>query len=94
MAHTGSRAHALHIAWGNAFDIAHVVLVRQVARQHIADDFHVLVAMGAKTGARRDAVFVDHPQVSPTHELRVLVAGKRKAVKRLQPTVVGVAPVL
>jgi hypothetical protein len=47
--------------------------------------------MGAKTGARRDAVFVDHPQIAPTHELRVLVTGKRKTVKRLQPTVVGIA---
>ena len=89
--HTRARAHALHIPGGNAFDIAHVVLVGQIARQHIADDLHVLVAVGAKTSARRDPVFVDHPQITPAHELWVLVARKRKTVKRLQPTVVGVA---
>ena len=68
--------------------------VRQIARQHIADDFHVLVAMGAKTGTWGDAVFVDHPQIAPTHELRVLIARKRKTVEGLQPTVVGIASVL
>jgi len=94
VAHTRTSTHALHIPGGNAFDIAHVVLVGQIARQHVADDLHVLVAMGAKTGAWRDPVFVDHPQVAPTHELRVVVARKGKTVKRLQPTVVGVAPVL
>jgi len=94
VAHTRTSAHALHIPGGNAFDIAHVVLVGQIARQHVADDFHVLVSMGAKTGARRDPVLVDHPQIAPTHKLRVLVSRKGKTVKRLQPTVIGVAPVL
>ena len=69
-------AHALHIAGGNAFDIADAVLVRQIARHHIADDFHVLVAVGAKAGFGRDAVFVDHAQIAPTHVRGVVVAGK------------------
>jgi hypothetical protein len=47
--------------------------------------------MGAKTGTWGDAVFVDHPQIAPPHELRVLVTRKGKTVKRLQPTVVGIA---
>ena len=70
----GTRTHALHIPWGNAFDIAHAVLVGQIARQHIADDFHVLVAMGAKTSACSNTVFVNYPQITPTHVLRVVVA--------------------
>ena len=69
-----ARAHALHVAGRDAFDIAHAVLVRQVARQHIADDFHVLVAMRAKAGFGRDAVFVDDAQIAPAHVGRVVVA--------------------
>jgi len=91
VAHTRTSTHALHIPGGNAFDIAHVVFVGQIARQHVADDLHVLVAVGAKTGARGNPVFIDHPQIAPAHELRVVVARKRKTVKRLQPTVVGIA---
>ena len=74
--HTFACAHALHIAWGNALDVAHVVLVGQVARQDITDDFHVLVTMGAKARTGRNAVFVDHAQVAPTHEGRVVIARK------------------
>jgi len=92
VAHTAACAHALHIAGRNALDVAHAVLVRQLAREHVADDLHVAVAMGAKTGARRDAVLVDHPQIAPAHVLRVKILGKRKAVVALEPAVVGQAP--
>ena len=74
--HTLASAHSLNISWWNAFDVAHAVFVRQIARQHIADDFHVLVAMGAKAGAGCNAVFVDDAQIAPTHESRVVIAGK------------------
>jgi hypothetical protein len=72
----GTCAHALHVARGNAFDIAHAVLVGQIARQHIADDFHVLVAMCAKTGTCSDTIFVDHTQITPAHVRRVVVTGE------------------
>ena len=91
--HASARAHALHIAWRYAFHVAHVVFVCQIARQHIADDFHVAVAVGAKTRAWRDAVLVDHPQVAPAHERRVVIARKGKTVKGFEPAMVGVAPV-
>jgi hypothetical protein len=52
-------AHALHVTGRNALDIAHAVLVRKIAFQHVADDFHVAVTMVAEAGARRDAVLVD-----------------------------------
>ena len=89
--HAAARAHALHVARRNAFDVAHAVFVRQVARHHVADDFHVAVAVRAKAHARRNAVFVDDAQIAPAHVRRVVVAGKRKAVERLEPAVVGVA---
>ena len=66
----------------------------QVAAQHIADDFHVTMAVRAKARARRNAVFVDDAQIAPAHELGVVVVGERKAVKRLEPAVIGVASVL
>jgi hypothetical protein len=51
-------------------------LCAKLTRNHIADDFHVAVAMGAKTGARRNAVFIDDPQVAPAHVRRVVITGK------------------
>ena len=50
--------------------------------------------MGAKAGAGRDAVFIDHPQIAPPHVRGVVVPGERKAVERLEPAVVSVASVL
>ena len=74
--------------------IAHAVLVRQRAFEHVADDLHVAVAMRAEAGASGDAVFVDDPQVAHAHVLGVVVVGKGKAVKALEPAVVGVAAIL
>ena len=66
---------------------------RMSAGQHVADDFHVAVAVGAEAGARRDAVFIDHAQVAEAHVARIVIVGKREAVKALEPAVVGIAPV-
>jgi len=74
--HAFASAHALHIAGGNAFDVAHAVLVRQFAREHIADDFHVAVAVRAKARSGGDAVFVDDTQIAPAHEVGVVIVGK------------------
>jgi len=76
VAHAAARAHALNITRRNAFDIAHAVLVGQVARQHVTDDLHVTMAVGAKAGARGDAVFVDDAQIAPAHMGRVEIVGK------------------
>jgi len=74
--HAAARTHSLHIAGGNALDVAHAVFVRQLTGEHIADDFHVAVTVRAKTCARRDAVFVDDAQIAPTHVGRVVIARK------------------
>ena len=92
--HASACAHALHVTGRDALDVAHAVLVGQFARQHVADDFHVAVAMGAKPGARRNAVFVDDAQVAKAHVGGVVVPGEREAVEGIEPAMVGVAPVL
>ena len=91
--HTAPGAHALNVAWRDALHVAHAVLVRELAGQHIADDFHVAVAVRAKAGAGCNAVFVDDTQIAPAHVLGVKVAGKRKTVERLEPAMVGIATV-
>jgi hypothetical protein len=65
--------------------------VGQRAVEHIADDLHVAVAVGAEATARGDAVLVDHAQVAHAHVRRVVVAGEGEAVKAAQPAVIGVA---
>ena len=79
--HARACAHALNIAWRDAFDVAHVVFVRQLARHHIADDFHVFVAVGTKTSAGRNTVFIDDAQVAKAHVLFIVIASKRKRMK-------------
>ena len=76
MLHPRACAHTLHIARRYALDVAHAVFVRQIALQHIADDFHVFVAVGTEAGAGRNPVFVDDPQVAKTHVLFIVVARK------------------
>ena len=92
--HAAAGAHALHVAGRDALDVAHAVLVGEVALQHIADDFHVAVPVGAEAGTRRDAVLVDDAQVAPAHVGGIVVTGERKAVVGLQPAVIGIATFL
>ncbi|EFK96889.1 hypothetical protein LDC_1093, partial [sediment metagenome] len=72
--HAGAGAHALHVAGADDARvgrtrgaIAHAVLVGERAVEHVADDLHFAVAMGAEAGAGCDAVFVDDAQVAHTH---------------------------
>src|ERR1700722_20668409 len=92
MPHARAGAHTLDVARMNGRAVAHAVLVRQSAFEHITDDFHVAMAVCPKTLATRDAILVDHPQRAEMHVLRVVIAGERKAVIRIEPAVVSVAP--
>ena len=76
VAHTGARAHALHVAWTDGRAVAHAVLVLERAFQHIGDDFHVAVAVRAEALPRLDLVVVDHPQRAEPHLARILVIGE------------------
>ena len=79
--HPPTGAHALNVTGRDRDDIAHIVLVGQFASQNVADDLHVTVTMGSKTRAWFNAIFIDHPQISPPHVGWIVVTGKRKAVK-------------
>ena len=93
MQHPLARAHALHIARNDAGTVAHVVFVRQRAFEHVADDFHVAVAVGAEAAAGQYAVLVDHAQAAEAQVRGIVIIGEGKRVERLQPAVVGVAAV-
>ena len=88
VAHAGAGRQTLHLTRQDGRGVANAVLVRQRAVEHIADDLHVAVAMGAKAGARGN-VLVDHPQVAKAHVCGVVVIGKREGMEALQPAVVG-----
>jgi hypothetical protein len=65
--------------------------MRELAVEHVADDLHVAVAVRAEALPGRDPVLVDHAQRAEAHVRRVVVAGERERVVRLQPAVVGEA---
>ena len=56
----GARAHALHVAGPDDGPGAHAVLVGELTVEHVGDDLHVAVAVGAEALPGRDAVVVDH----------------------------------
>src|SRR5690606_34447964 len=92
----GARAHALHISGaddaavaGTRFTVAHAVFVGEFSFKHIADDFHVAVAMGAKAVAGSNRVVVDDEQIAMALMLDVEIASERKTVGALQPATVG-----
>ena len=72
MPHAAAGAHALHVARTDHAAGAHAVLVREFTFEHVADDFHVLVAVRPETRTGRDPVFIDHAQGAEAHVLRVV----------------------
>ena len=60
MLHTRAGAHPLHVAVTDRRTVAHAVAMGQRALEHIGDDLHVAMSMGAKTLTARNTVFVDH----------------------------------
>src|SRR5262245_65480516 len=93
VAHARSRAHPLHVAGNDRRPVAERILVPERTLQHVADDLHVAVPMGAETGPRLDAILVDDSQRPVAHVLRVVIVREREAVIRLQPAVVRVPAV-
>jgi len=84
-------AHALHVTVAQHRAGAHRVLVFQRAAQHVGDDLHVAVAVGAETLAADHLVFVDHPQRAEAGVALVVVAGEGEGVLGVQPAMVGLA---
>ena len=85
--------HALHLAGADDRAIAHAVLVLQRTFQNIGDYFHIPVGMGRKTLLRLNPILIDNPQRSKAHMLRVVIIGKEKSMKGLEPAMIGMAPV-
>ena len=62
--------------------------------QHIGNNLHVAVAMCGKPIARRHPILVHHPQRTKAHSGRIVIIGERKGVMRIEPTMIGMAPVV
>ena len=86
-----ARAHHLHVTGLGAALVAERVLMGDRTFAHIGDDFDVGVGMRGKAGVRRDLVVVPDAQAPVVHIARVIVAGEREMMLRLQPAVVRAA---
>ncbi|MNR63671.1 hypothetical protein D3C85_1860610 [compost metagenome] len=49
------------------------------------------MTVGAEAAPGGDAVVIDHAQRTKAHVIRVVVVGEGKGVKRIEPSMVGVA---
>src|SRR5579872_5262319 len=85
MRNAGARAHPLHIARRNHAARAEAVAMLDRAFQHISDDLHIAMRMGAEALARRDMVVVDDSQHRKSHLARVLIFTERKSVAAVEP---------
>jgi hypothetical protein len=90
----GARGHELHVSVANDAAGSERVFMAQLPVQHVGEDFHVLVRMGAEAHARRDEIFIDHAQSAEAHVLRIIVIRKGKRKVGVQPAVIGVTAIL
>src|ERR1700678_313659 len=67
--------------------------MRDAAREHVGDDLHLAMAVGAEAAAALDCVFVDDPQGAEAHELRIVVVGEGETEFGIEPAMVGVAAI-
>jgi len=74
--------------------VTHAVPVRQRALQNIGEDLHIAMPVPSKPSARGDAILINHKQAPEAHELWVIIIGKRKRVVRVEPAMVGMAPLV
>ncbi|MNT92732.1 hypothetical protein D3C72_2340620 [compost metagenome] len=63
------------------------------AAQHVGQDFHVFMRVGAKTLPCVDHVFVDHPQRREAHKIGIVIVGKGEGVPAIQPTMIGMTTI-
>ena len=62
----------LDIARADRRAVAHRILVSQRPVEHVTDDLHVAVTVGAEALSRLHAVLVDDAQRAPSHVPRVV----------------------
>lgn len=92
--HAGARAHRLHFVRAEHVLLAHAVLVRKPALEHVGEDLHVAMAVRAEAFAGSHTIVVEHTQRTKPHVLRVVIPAERKRVIAVQPPQIGVAAVL
>ena len=82
----------MRLALADDAPVAHGILVLQRAAQHVSDDFHVAMRMGAEALARHDEVVVDDAQAAKAHPMRIVIIREAEGVIRVEPAMIGVAP--
>jgi hypothetical protein len=92
--HAGAGAHELDLARPDHAAAARAVLVLEGALEHVRQDLHVAVPVGAEAGARLHAVVVDHAQAAKARLPGIEVLAERERVTAVEPTPVGAAAVL
>jgi hypothetical protein len=92
--HPGARAHPLHVAGTDHRAVAERIAVREAALEHVADDLHVAMAVGAESLPGLDAILVDHAQRAEAHVIGIVVAGEGEAVEGVEPAMLRMAALL
>src|SRR6185312_149208 len=85
MENAGAGMHGLPLAGVNDFAVAHAIAVLELPGEHVSEDFHVAVRMGAEPAGRRHAVIVDNPQGVKVMVLRIDVVAEGKRVPAVEP---------
>ena len=67
--------------------------MRELAVEHVADDLHVAMPMGAEALPARHAIFVEHAQRPELHVVLVEIIREGEAVVGLEPAVIGMAAI-
>src|SRR2546421_611826 len=87
-------AHPLNVPGADDGARPETVFVRERSLEDIGDDLHVSMRVSAEALARLNAILVDHAKRAKAHEARLVVIGEGKRVVALEPTVLGVSPLL
>lgn len=91
VANTGAGGSELDFAAAQLFEVAHAVLVLELAIHDVRPDEELRMAVSAEAGAAADAVFIDHAERPEFFKGRVVVAGETEGVEGVQPAVVCMA---
>jgi hypothetical protein len=74
--HPAAGAHALYVTGPNGGAIAHRVLVRKFAIEHIADDFHIPMCVRTEPRPGLHTILVDDSEWSKFHVLGIEIIRK------------------
>ena len=92
MKYACSGAHHLDIALFYHSNVAHAVLMTQIAFQRNRDDFHIVVRMLPKSHSAGNRVVIQYAQSSEMHPVRIIIMSKAECMVGIQPTVISMSP--